>query len=124
MTSLDQLKIESPQDLFILTTNQLEIQKLKNPSERKKDEKTDFWLSILLKFFEKSLEGKGSDFKILDLQKIKPLINNLNDPNFFQKPGYQNLHKQIKNLYPRVIEANAREKEKSRLKTLEDEFAS
>ena len=124
MTSLDQLKIESPQDLFILTTNQLEIQKLKNPSERKKDEKTDFWLSILLKFFEKSLEGKGSDFKILDLQKIEPLINNLNDPNFFQKPGYQNLHKQIKNLYPRVIEANAREKEKSRLKTLEDEFAS
>ena len=124
MTSLDQLKINSPQDLFTLITNQLELQKLKNPSERKKDEKAEFWLSILLKFFEKSLEGKGSDFKILDLQKIEPLINNFNNPNFFQKPGYQNLHKQIKNLYPRVIEANARKKEEPELKALEHEFAS
>lgn len=124
MTSLDQLKINSPQDLFTLITNQLELQKLKNPSERKKDEKAEFWLSILLKFFEKSLEGKGSDFKILDLQKIEPLINNFNDPNFFQKPGYQNLHKQIKNLYPRVIEANARKKEEPELKALEQQFSS
>ena len=124
MTSLDQLKINSPQDLFTLITNQLELKKLKNPSERKKDEKAEFWLSILLKFFEKSLEGKGSDFKILDLQKIEPLINNFNDPNFFQKPGYQNLHKQIKNLYPRVIEANARKKDEFELKALEHEFAS
>ena len=108
MTSLDQLKINSPQDLFTLITNQLELKKLKNPSERKKDEKAEFWLSILLKFFEKSLEGKGSDFKILDLQKIEPLINNFNDPNFFQKPGYQNLHKQIKNLYPKKIENQRR----------------
>ena len=124
MTSLDQLKINSPQDLFTLITNQLELKKLKNPSERKKDEKAEFWLSILLKFFEKSLEGKGSDFKILDLQKIEPLINNFNDPNFFQKPGYQNLHKQIKNLYPRVIEANARKKEEPELKALEQQFSS
>jgi len=124
MTSLNQLKINSPQDLFTLITNQLELQKLKNPSERKKDEKADFWLSILLKFFEKSLEGKGSDFKILDFQKIEPLINNFNDPNFFQKPGYQNLHKQIKNLYPRVIEANARKKEEFVLKALEQQFSS
>lgn len=124
MTSLDQLKINSPQDLFTLITNQLELQKLKNPSERKKDEKAEFWLSILLKFFEKSLEGKGSDFKILDLQKIEPLINNFNNPNFFQKPGYQNLHKQIKNLYPRVIEANARKKEEPELKALEQQFSS
>lgn len=124
MTSLNQLKINSPQDLFTLITNQLELQKLKNPSERKKDEKAEFWLSILLKFFEKSLEGKGSDFKILDLQKIEPLINNFNDPNFFQKPGYQNLHKQIKNLYPRVIEANARKKDESELETLEQQFSS
>ncbi len=124
MTSLNQLKINSPQDLFTLITNQLELQKLKNPSERKKDEKADFWLSILLKFFEKSLDGKGSDFKILDFQKIEPLINNFNDPNFFQKPGYQNLHKQIKNLYPRVIEANARKKEEFVLKALEQQFSS
>ena len=124
MTSLDQLKINSPQDLFTLITNQLELQKLKNPSERKKDEKADFWLLILLKFFEKSLDGKGSDFKILDFQKIEPLINNFNDPNFFQKPGYQNLHKQIKNLYPRVIEANARKKEEFVLKALEQQFSS
>ena len=124
MTSLNQLKINSPQDLFTLITNQLELQKLKNPSERKKDEKAEFWLSILLKFFEKSLEGKGSDFKILDFQKIEPLINNFNDPNFFQKPGYQNLHKQIKNLYPRVIEANARKKEEPELKALEQQFSS
>ena len=124
MTSLNQLKINSPQDLFTLITNQLELQKLKNPSERKKDGKADFWLSILLKFFEKSLEGKGSDFKILDFQKIEPLINNFNDPNFFQKPGYQNLHKQIKNLYPRVIEANARKKEEFVLKALEQQFSS
>ena len=124
MTSLDQLKINSPQDLFTLITNQLELQKLKNPSERKKDEKAEFWLSILLKFFEKSLEGKGSDFKILDLQKIEPLINNFNDPNFFQKPGYQNLHKQIKNLYPRMIEANERKREEPELKALEQQFSS
>ena len=104
MTSLDQLKINSPQDLFTLITNQLELQKLKNPSERKKDEKAEFWLSILLKFFEKSLEGKGSDFKILDLQKIEPLINNLTDPNILKKPEYSKLISSIKNLYPKKIE--------------------
>jgi|GEM_PF-6386338 hypothetical protein len=42
MTSLDQLKINSPQDLFTLITNQLELKKLKNPSERKKDKKAEF----------------------------------------------------------------------------------
>lgn len=124
MTSLSQLTINTPQDLITLITNQLELQKLKNPSERKKDEKSEFWLSIFLKFFEKSLEGKGSDSKILDLQKIEPLIQNFNDPNFFQKPSYQNLYQQIKNLYPKTIETNARKKEEPELAALEHQFTS
>jgi hypothetical protein len=48
----------------------------------------------------------------------------MTDPNILKKPEYSKLISSIKNLYPRVIEDNAREKEKSRLKALEDQFAS
>lgn len=124
MTSLSQIQLKTPQELFALISNHLEIQKLKDPTQRKREEKSEFWISILLKFLEKNIPGETSEFNIIDIKKLEPLINNMTDPNILKKPEYSKLISSIKNLYPRVIEDNAREKEKSRLKALEDQFAS
>ena len=124
MTSLSQIQLKTPQELFALISNHLEIQKLKDPTQRKREEKSEFWISILLKFLEKNIPGESSEFNIIDLKKLEPLINNLTDPNILKKHEYSKLISSIKNLYPRVIEANARKKEESELEALEHQFTS
>ena len=124
MTSLSQIQLKTPQELFALISNHLEIQKLKDPTQRKREEKSDFWISILLKFLEKNIPGESSEFNIIDIKKLEPLINNLTDPNILKKPEYSKLISSIKNLYPRVIEANARKKEEFELNALEQQFSS
>lgn len=124
MTSLSQIQLKTPQELFALISNHLEIQKLKDPTQRKREEKSEFWISILLKFLEKNIPGESSEFNIIDIKKLEPLINNLTDPNILKKPEYSKLISSIKNLYPRVIEANARKKEEFELNALEQQFSS
>ena len=120
MTSLSQIQLKTPQDLFALISNHLEIQKLKDPTQRKREEKSEFWISILLKFLEKNIPGESSEFNIIDIKKLEPLINNLTDPNILKKPEYSKLIFSIKNLYPKKIE-NQRKKidEESANKILE-----
>lgn len=108
MTSLSQIQLKTPQDLFALISNHLEIQKLKDPTKRTRNEKSEFWMSILLKFLEKSLPGESSEFNIIDIKKLEPLINNLTDPNILKKPEYSKLIYSIKNLYPKKIENQRR----------------
>lgn len=124
MTSLSQIQLKTPQELFALISNHLEIQKLKDPTQRKREEKSEFWISILLKFLEKNIPGESSEFNIINIKKLEPLINNMTDPNILKKPEYSKLISSIKNLYPRVIEANARKKEESELEALEHQFTS
>lgn len=124
MTSLSQIQLKTPQELFALISNHLEIQKLKDPTQRKREEKSEFWISILLKFLEKNIPGESSEFNIIDIKKLEPLINNMTDPNILKKPEYSKLISSIKNLYPRVIEANARKKEEFELNALEQQFSS
>ena len=107
MTSLSQIQLKTPQDLFALISNHLEIQKLKDPTQRKREEKSEFWISILLKFLEKNIPGESSEFNIIDIKKLEPLINNLTDPNIL-KNGYKNLIENIKNTYRSRIELQAR----------------
>lgn len=107
MTSLSQIQLKTPQELFALISNHLEIQKLKDPTQRKREEKSEFWISILLKFLEKNIPGESSEFNIIDIKKLEPLINNLTDPNLL-KNGYKNLIENIKNTYWPRIEAKAR----------------
>ena len=45
MTSLSQIQLKTPQELFALISNHLEIQKLKDPTQRKREEKSEFWIS-------------------------------------------------------------------------------
>lgn len=104
MTSLSQIQLKTPQELFALISNHLEIQKLKDPPQRKREEKSEFWISILLKFLEKNIPGESSEFNIIDIKKLEPLINNLTDPNILKKPEYSKLISSIKNLYPKKIE--------------------
>lgn len=104
MTSLSQIQLKTPQELFALISNHLEIQKLKDPTQRKREEKSEFWISILLKFLEKNISGESSEFNIIDIKKLEPLINNLTDPNILKKPEYSKLISSIKNLYPKKIE--------------------
>lgn len=104
MTSLSQIQLKTPQELFALISNHLEIQKLKDPTQRKREEKSEFWISILLKFLEKNIPGESSEFNIIDIKKLEPLINNLTDPNILKKPEYNNLISSIKNLYSKEIE--------------------
>lgn len=104
MTSLSQIQLKTPQELFALISNHLEIQKLKDPTQRKREEKSEFWVSILLKFLEKNIPGESSEFNIIDIKKLEPLINNLTDPNILKKPEYSKLISSIKNLYPKKIE--------------------
>lgn len=104
MTSLSQIQLKTPQELFALISNHLEIQKLKDPTQRKREEKSEFWISILLKFLEKNIPGESSEFNIIDIKKLEPLINNLTDPNILKKPEYSKLISSIKNLYPKKIE--------------------
>lgn len=120
MTSLSQIQLKTPQDLFALISNHLEIQKLKDPTKRTRDEKSEFWISILLKFLEKNIPGESSEFNIIDIKKLEPLINNLTDPNILKKHEYSKLISSIKNLYPKKIE-NQRKKidEESANKILE-----
>ena len=118
MTSLSQIQLKTPQDLFALISNHLEIQKLKDPTQRKREEKSEFWISILVKFLEKNIPGELSEFNIIDIKKLEPLINNMTDPNILKKPEYSKLISSIKNLYPRMIEDNARKKERSELEDL------
>ena len=120
MTSLSQIQLKTPQDLFALISNHLEIQKLKDPTQRKREEKSEFWISILLKFLEKNIPGESSEFNIIDIKKLEPLINNLTDPNILKKHEYSKLISSIKNLYPKKIE-NQRKKidEESANKILE-----
>lgn len=108
MTSLSQIQLKTPQELFALISNHLEIQKLKDPTQRKREEKSEFWISILLKFLEKNIPGESSEFNIIDLKKLEPLINNMTDPNILKKPEYNNLISSIKNLYPKKIEEQRR----------------
>ena len=108
MTSLSQIQLKTPQELFALISNHLEIQKLKDPTQRKREEKSDFWISILLKFLEKNIPGESSEFNIIDIKKLEPLINNMTDPNILKKPEYNNLMSSIKNLYPKKIEEQRR----------------
>jgi|GEM_PF-3187903 hypothetical protein len=42
----------------------------------------------------------------------------MTDPNILKKPEYSKLISSIKNLYPRMIEDNARKKERSELEDL------
>jgi hypothetical protein len=42
MTSLSQIQLKTPQELFALISNHLEIQKLKDPTQRKREEKSEF----------------------------------------------------------------------------------
>ena len=120
MTSLSQIQLKTPQDLFALISNHLEIQKLKDPTKRTRDEKSEFWISILLKFLEKNIPGESSEFNIIDIKKLEPLINNLTDPNILKKHEYSKLISSIKSLYPKKIE-NQRKKidEESANKILE-----
>lgn len=120
MTSLSQIQLKTPQDLFALISNHLEIQKLKDPTKRTRDEKSEFWISILLKFLEKNIPGESLEFNIIDIKKLEPLINNLTDPNILKKHEYSKLISSIKNLYPKKIE-NQRKKidEESANKILE-----
>lgn len=104
MTSLSQIQLKTPQELFALISNHLEIQKLKDPTQRKREEKSEFWISILLKFLEKNIPEESSEFNIIDIKKLEPLINNLTDPNILKKPEYSKLISSIKNLYPKKIE--------------------
>ena len=104
MTSLSQIQLKTPQELFALISNHLEIQKLKDPTQKKREEKSEFWISILLKFLEKNIPGESSEFNIIDIKKLEPLINNLTDPNILKKPEYNNLISSIKNLYSKEIE--------------------
>lgn len=106
MTSLSQIQLKTPQELFALISNHLEIQKLKDPTQRKREEKSEFWISILLKFLEKNIPGESSEFNIIDIKKLEPLINNLTDPNIL-KNGYKNLIENIKNTYRPIIELQA-----------------
>lgn len=114
-THMNQLALDTPQNLLVLLSNQDELNKLADPNLRKNtnqnpeiaQQKTEFWLSILLKFLEKPIEWKWSEFNILDLQKLDPLINNLSDPNLL-KNGYKNLIENIKNTYRPKIESQAR----------------
>lgn len=113
-THMNQLALDTPQNLFVLLSNQDELNKLADPNLRKNtnqnpeiaQQKTEFWLSILFKFLEKPIEWKWSEFNILDLQKLDPLINNLSDPNLL-KNGYKNLIENIKNTYRPIIEFQA-----------------
>lgn len=114
MTSLSQIQLKTPQELFALISNHLEIQKLKDPTQRKREEKSEFWISILLKFLEKNIPGELSEFNIIDLKKLEPLINNLTDPNILKKPEYNNLISSIKNLYSKEIEKQESEVNKIR----------
>ena len=114
-THMNQLALDTPQNLLVLLSNQDELNKLADPNLRKNtnqnpeiaQQKTEFWLSILFKFLEKPIEWKWSEFNILDLQKLDPLINNLSDPNLL-KNGYKNLIENIKNTYRPKIESQAR----------------
>ena len=114
-THMNQLALDTPQNLLVLLSNQDELNKLADPNLRKSTnqnpeiapQKTEFWLSILFKFLEKPIEWKWSEFNILDLQKLDPLINNLSDPNLL-KNGYKNLIENIKNTYRPKIESQAR----------------
>ena len=114
-THMNQLALDTPQNLLVLLSNQDELNKLADPNLRKNtnqnpeiaQQKTEFWLSILFKFLEKPIEWKWPEFNILDLQKLNPLINNLADPNLF-KNGYKNLIENIKNTYRSIIEFQAR----------------
>ena len=114
-THINQLALDTPQNLLVLLSNQDELNKLANPNLRKNtnqnpeiaQQKTEFWLSILFKFLEKPIEWKWAEFNILDLQKLDPLINNLSDPNLL-KNGYKNLIENIKNTYRPKIEAKVR----------------
>ena len=111
-THMNQLALDTPQNLLVLLSNQDELNKLADPNLRKNtnqnpeiaQQKTEFWLSILFKFLEKPIEWKWSEFNILDLQKLDLLINNLSDPNILKKTEYNNLMSSIKNLYPKKIE--------------------
>ena len=112
---MNQLALDTPQNLLVLLSNQDELNKLADPNLRKNtnqnpeiaQQKTEFWLSILFKFLEKPIEWKWAEFNILDLQKLDPLINNLSDPNLL-KNGYKNLIENIKNTYRQKIEEKAR----------------
>ncbi len=114
-THMNQLALDTPQNLLVLLSNQDELNKLADPNLRKNtnqnpeiaQQKTEFWLSILFKFLEKPIEWKWAEFNILDLQKLDPLINNLSDPNLL-KNGYKNLIENIKNTYRPKIEAKVR----------------
>ena len=114
-THMNQLALDTPQNLLVLLSNQDELNKLADPNLRKNtnqnpeiaQQKTEFWLSILFKFLEKPIEWKWAEFNILDLQKLDPLINNLSDPNLL-KNRYKNLIENIKNTYRPKIEAKAR----------------
>ena len=113
-THMNQLALDTPQNLLVLLSNQDELNKLADPNLRKNtnqnpeiaQQKTEFWLSILFKFLEKPIEWKWAEFNILDLQKLDPLINNLSDPNLL-KNGYENLIENIKNTYRPIIELQA-----------------
>ena len=114
MTSLSQIQLKTPQELFALISNHLEIQKLKDPTQRKREEKSEFWISILLKFLEKNIPGESSEFNIIDIKKLEPLINNMTDPNILKKPEYNNLISSIKNLYSKEIEKQESEVNKKK----------
>lgn len=117
-THMNQLALDTPQNLLVLLSNQDEINKLADPNLRKNtnqnpeiaQQKTEFWLSILFKFLEKPIEWKWAEFNILDLQKLDPLINNLSDPNLL-KNRYKNLIENIKNTYRPKIESQSRSKD-------------
>lgn len=117
-THINQLALDTPQNLLVLLSNQDELNKLANPNLRKNtnqnpeiaQQKTEFWLSILFKFLEKPIEWKWAEFNILDLQKLDPLINNLSDPNLL-KNRYKNLIENIKNTYRPKIESQSRSKD-------------
>ena len=117
-THMNQLALDTPQNLLVLLSNQDELNKIADPNLRKNtnqnpeiaQQKTEFWLSILFKFLEKPIEWKWSEFNILNLQKLDPLINNLSDPNLL-KNRYKNLIENIKNIYRPKIESQSRSKD-------------
>ena len=117
-THMNQLALDTPQNLLVLLSNQDELNKIADPNLRKNtnqnpeiaQQKTEFWLSILFKFLEKPIEWKWAEFNILDLQKLDPLINNLSDPNLL-KNRYKNLIENIKNTYRPKIESQSRSKD-------------
>lgn len=117
-THMNQLALDTPQNLLVLLSNQDELNKIADPNLRKNtnqnpeiaQQKTEFWLSILFKFLEKPIEWKWSEFNILNLQKLDPLINNLSDPNLL-KNRYKNLIENIKNTYRPKIESQSRSKD-------------